>query len=68
MMQVENAKTLGLVCHLGTIFLVTSIMAFGVAKHIVPMWDNLEKHIRKSQVKHNISSKAWRRTSILQEE
>ncbi len=37
MMQVENGKTLRLVWHLGTICLVTPIMAFGVAKHIVPM-------------------------------
>jgi hypothetical protein len=37
MMQVENRQTLGLVCHLGTICLVTLVMAFGVAKHIVPM-------------------------------
>jgi len=68
MLQVENGKTLGLVCHLGTICLVTPIMAFCVAKHIVPMWDNLEKHMGKSQVEHNISSKAWRKISILQEE
>jgi hypothetical protein len=68
MMQVENGKTLELECHLGTICLVTPIMAFSVAKHIVPIWDNLEKPMGKWQVEHNISSKAWRKTSILQEE
>jgi hypothetical protein len=66
-MQVENGNT-QLECHLGTICLVTMIMAFGVAKHIVPMWDNLEKHMGKWQVEHNISSKAWRKISIVQEE
>jgi hypothetical protein len=61
-------RLLGLCVHLAIVCLVALIMAFNVTKHIVPMWDNLEKHVGKWQVEHNISSEAWRKTSILQEE
>jgi hypothetical protein len=38
-----------------------------VAKHVVPNQENLEKHLGKHQIKHNVPNKSLKKTQVYYE-